>query len=212
MIASYGTTEFVLTQGGRRLNLAPGQTRRSSCRSTRRTTRPGPIVIGDTIALWSLDEATALWKQEGTGTVVASADSPTGLAMRATVGHFSWWNCDFAIDPGWVCVKVRLPDVADKDRVDDDDPQVVGDVESDPNLYRIGTARLVTIDGRTADDRLLRQAGIDFEDAFNDEIVCMPKQLATKRAHTAGAGRPQPAGAVYGVTSDLAVPRDARAR
>jgi hypothetical protein len=25
---------------------------------------------------------------------VASDESPTGLAFRAEVGHFSWWNCD----------------------------------------------------------------------------------------------------------------------
>ncbi|RKZ12049.1 hypothetical protein DRQ53_15290, partial [bacterium] len=37
---------------------------------------------------------------EGTGIVVASEDSPTGLALRAQVTHFSWWNCDdFLGDP-----------------------------------------------------------------------------------------------------------------
>ena len=32
--------------------------------------------------------------QEGTGTVVASAASPSGFALRAQVSHLSWWNCD----------------------------------------------------------------------------------------------------------------------
>jgi hypothetical protein len=43
--------------------------------------------------VWSLNETTGVWVQEGEGTVVASA-SATGLALRATVTHFSWWNPD----------------------------------------------------------------------------------------------------------------------
>src|SRR5262249_22743192 len=35
----------------------------------------------------------------GTGTVVASAASPTGLAMRATASHLSWWNADAIFGP-----------------------------------------------------------------------------------------------------------------
>ena len=57
------------------------------------------VVAGDTVPLWSLDETTALWVQEGVGTIVVSAGSPSGLAMRATVSHFSWWNSDMGFDP-----------------------------------------------------------------------------------------------------------------
>ena len=41
-----------------------------------------------TIALWSFNETTGLWKQEGTAT-------KNGSYYNAEVGHFSWWNADF---------------------------------------------------------------------------------------------------------------------
>ena len=40
-----------------------------------------------------------MWVQEGSGTIVASATSPTGFALRAVVSHFSWWNSDIGFDP-----------------------------------------------------------------------------------------------------------------
>ncbi len=40
-----------------------------------------------------------MWVQEGTGTVVASATSPSGFALRATVTHCSWWNADIGFGP-----------------------------------------------------------------------------------------------------------------
>jgi hypothetical protein len=43
-----------------------------------------------TIALWSFNETTGLWKQEGTAT-------KTGSSYIADVAHFSWWNCDMPI-------------------------------------------------------------------------------------------------------------------
>jgi PKD repeat protein len=50
------------------------------------------LSMNSTIALWHFDEAKGLWAQEGTGTVVASSSSPVGLALKATVGHFSTWG------------------------------------------------------------------------------------------------------------------------
>lgn len=50
--------------------------------------------MGDKYPLWSLNEKTGKWVQEGEGTVVASSASPTGLALRVEVTHFSWWNHD----------------------------------------------------------------------------------------------------------------------
>lgn len=44
-----------------------------------------------TIALWSFDETTGLWKQEGTATKV-------GTKYEAEVSHFSFWNCDAPFD------------------------------------------------------------------------------------------------------------------
>jgi PKD repeat protein len=57
-----------------------------------------PLQEGSTIPLWSFKEDIGLWKQEGTGTVVVSASSPVGLAVKATVNHFSTWNWDFKFE------------------------------------------------------------------------------------------------------------------
>jgi len=100
-IVSFGTTEFVLAgSDGRALQIAPGKTAiiEVPLYATKKTDGT-PLVAGDTTPLWSLDETTGIWVQEGTGTVVASTGSPSGLAMRATVSHFTWWNSDIGFDP-----------------------------------------------------------------------------------------------------------------
>ncbi len=51
-----------------------------------------PVAEGTSIPLWNFDEDRGLWIREGTGTVVATA---TGLAVTATVSHFSIWNWDY---------------------------------------------------------------------------------------------------------------------
>ncbi|MFK8080670.1 MAG: carboxypeptidase-like regulatory domain-containing protein [Granulosicoccus sp.] len=63
-----------------------------------------PVLEGDTIALWSLDEETGQWVQEGEGTVIENPKSPTRLSLEATVSHFSWWNCDVTLN----AVPVRI--------------------------------------------------------------------------------------------------------
>ena len=52
-----------------------------------------------TIALWHLDETTALWRQEGTATRV-------GNNYIANVTHFSWWNCDIGEFSGRIMGRV----------------------------------------------------------------------------------------------------------
>jgi hypothetical protein len=99
-IASYGTVEYVLTVGVERLHLAPGKTATIGIPIYAAVNVDGsPVAVGDTIPLWSLDETTGIWVQEGIGTVVASAASPTGFALSAVVTHFSWWNADIGFDP-----------------------------------------------------------------------------------------------------------------
>lgn len=99
-IVSYGTVEFGLRAGGRALALAPGRTATISIPiyATVNLDRT-PVVAGATMPLWSLDEATGTWIQEGEGTVVASSASPSGFALQATVSHFSWWNADNGFSP-----------------------------------------------------------------------------------------------------------------
>lgn len=116
VLLSYGVSEFHFTQGNEELELAPGKV----------ATIIVPIytsgaVVGDEIALWSVNESNGTWIQEGTGTVIESEDSPTGLALMAEIGHFSWWNCDDFEDERnrgglcwrWecssaICVKVKV--------------------------------------------------------------------------------------------------------
>ena len=99
-IVSFGTTEYALSQAGTRLQLKPGKTASIEIPIFASLNLDGSsLKIGDTQPLWSLDEKTGIWVQEGTGTVVASSASPSGLALRATVAHFSWWNADIGFDP-----------------------------------------------------------------------------------------------------------------
>ena len=106
-IVSYGTAELIPQQGGQKLQLAAGKTAEIELPLYVGKHQDGSTVAaGDTIALWSLDSATGLWKQEGGGTVVASATSPTGFALRATIAHFSWWNIDATAQPATVNLNV----------------------------------------------------------------------------------------------------------
>ena len=99
-IVSLGTTEFVPSRGGDRLQLGLGKTAEIELPLYANTDLDGTsIAAGQTFPLWSLDESTGIWIQEGTGTVVASTTSPTGLAMRATASHLSWWNADAFFGP-----------------------------------------------------------------------------------------------------------------
>ncbi len=95
LLASFGTTEFALLQNGQRLQLAPGLTADIIIPLFAGADYDGsPVNVGDTIPLWSLNEGTGNWVQEGVGTIVASSAAPTALAMQTTVSHFSWYNCD----------------------------------------------------------------------------------------------------------------------
>ncbi|WP_298143153.1 hypothetical protein [uncultured Acinetobacter sp.] len=51
--------------------------------------------IGTEIPMWYFDESKGLWVEDGVGYVVESNQSATGLAVQATVEHFSTWNWDF---------------------------------------------------------------------------------------------------------------------
>ncbi len=98
-LLSWGTMDVAFSQDGRHLNLAPGETATIEIPVYAGLALDGsPVRAGDAFPLWSLDETTGVWIQEGQGTVVASTGSPTGLALRGEVGHFSWWNCD-AVGP-----------------------------------------------------------------------------------------------------------------
>jgi len=84
---SYGMIGVELNStSGERLQIASGKkaTLKFPLPSTIQGSAPA------TIALWSFDETTGLWKQEGTA-------AKSGSVYVADVSHFSWWNCDIPI-------------------------------------------------------------------------------------------------------------------
>ena len=177
-IASYGTTEFVLTQGGRRLQLAPGRTATIELPIFTPYHDPAtPVVVGDVIPLWSLDETTGIWKQEGTGTVVASTDSPTGLALRATVGHFSWWNCDVAVETGRLDLDITLPD-----------------------NYALDDSGIGDLEGRTVDAGDVRQMFVKLQTVFDQD----PYRVEGRR-HAQGVSHAGPRGLVLPSNRSVAI-------
>lgn len=110
-IVSLGAAEYEFSQNGQPVHLETGQTADILIPIYIATYQDGTaIAVGDTIPLWSLNQDTGLWEQEGIGTVVASDYSPTGLAMVATVSHFSWWNCDVSMNAAQAIVTVFGPD------------------------------------------------------------------------------------------------------
>ena len=111
LLLSYGVAEYVFEQDGEELNLAPGKTAVIEIPIYAAQDDNGDdLEPGDPFPLWSLNEMTGEWTLEGEGVVVASAASPTGLALRAEVSHFSWWNCDVAPDPYEVVPECEVED------------------------------------------------------------------------------------------------------
>ncbi len=98
VILSYGTVEFGLEGLAGGVQLAPGKHATIEIPIYTGLNMQGlPLQVGDTIPLWSLNERTGGWTEEGVGTVVAG-DQLGSFALLAEVTHFSWWNCDdFAV-------------------------------------------------------------------------------------------------------------------
>lgn len=107
-LVSLGPTEFVLTQGGSPVQLALGAVATIVMPIYADRDLDGRVfAAGDRIPLWSLDEASGAWIGEGEGVLVASSGSPTGLAMQASVQHFTWWNPDQPFVPRLPRVKMK---------------------------------------------------------------------------------------------------------
>lgn len=84
MLRSFGMIGVELTDpAGNRVELAEGSN------ATLRTTVPASLMseAPATIDLWHFDEELGHWVGEGQATL-------QGNMYEATVGHFSWWNCD----------------------------------------------------------------------------------------------------------------------
>ena len=116
-LITYGTVEYHFTdESGNELQLAEGQAATIEIPVYTLTHPDGSTIqVGDVIPFWYLDEETGIWHEDGEGTVVASESSPTGLAQRGQVSHFTWWNCDVSPNPATVTIETTLPDVADRE-------------------------------------------------------------------------------------------------
>ncbi len=85
VLYSYGMLEVELTgTGGTALQLAPGAKATINMPISTKQMGKAP----SSIPLWSFDESTALWKEEGQATRV-------GSDYVGEVSHFSTWNCDY---------------------------------------------------------------------------------------------------------------------
>jgi len=82
---------------GNHLQLASGTTADIQMDLTQTSINNQTLSAGDTIPLWHFDETKGLWIEEGEGTVITSDTSSTGLAISATVEHFSTWNWDYVL-------------------------------------------------------------------------------------------------------------------
>lgn len=95
------------------LQLAPNTTAEIQMDLPQASINNEALTIGSTIPMWHFDEDQGLWVEDDTitGTVVASATSPVGLAVHAEVSHFSTWNWDFKFENGGsINVECRLGD------------------------------------------------------------------------------------------------------
>lgn len=84
VLKSYGMLAVQLEgQGGELLQIASGKTAKLRFTVPNSLTSAAP----ENIPLWSLNESTGLWEEEGTAT-------KTGNSYEGDVAHFSFWNCD----------------------------------------------------------------------------------------------------------------------
>jgi hypothetical protein len=58
------------------------------------------VKVGDTIPLWSYDEASGVWSKEGVANVFQS-ENGTGLVAKFKLEHLSPWNMDWFWNPWW---------------------------------------------------------------------------------------------------------------
>ncbi len=98
LISAGMITATFIDENGQELQLASGQTADIQMDLPLSSINNQTLTIGTEIPMWHFDEAEGLWVEEGVGYVVASNTSPTGLAVQATVSHFSTWNWDFKFE------------------------------------------------------------------------------------------------------------------
>jgi Carboxypeptidase regulatory-like domain len=105
-IESFGAVQVdVRDSAGNPYTLAPGSS------ATLRIPASSRGALPDTVNLYSLNETTGRWVQEGTATL---AGGGTNRWYEATVTHLSWWNADMPLETITVsgCVRTTAGAVA----------------------------------------------------------------------------------------------------
>lgn len=99
IMETFGMVHVQLTgSSGQKLQIANGHTAEMTVPIDASQTSMSP----NTIPLWSYDENTGMWKEEGSATKV-------GNTYVGTVSHFSWWNCDAQFPQAILKVTVKNP-------------------------------------------------------------------------------------------------------
>ncbi|HYO21982.1 MAG TPA: carboxypeptidase-like regulatory domain-containing protein [Flavisolibacter sp.] len=99
ILTSYGMLAVELeSTSGEKLQIKSGST------ATLTTAIPSAAQASapNTIALWSVDETTGIWKEEGTAT-------KSGNVYVGQVSHFSFWNCDVSQNAVLLSLSLKLP-------------------------------------------------------------------------------------------------------
>ena len=113
LISAGMITAIFKSATGEHLQLAKGKTADIQMDLPLDSINNQKLGVGSKIPMWHFDEAKGLWVEEGEGQVVASLSSVTGLAVHATVSHFSTWNWDFKFEnAGSVFVQCTSASVA----------------------------------------------------------------------------------------------------
>ncbi|KAB0654440.1 hypothetical protein F7P73_03725 [Acinetobacter bohemicus] len=113
LISAGMITATFTNAAGQKLQLAAGKTADIQMDLPVASINNQKLLVGSSIPMWHFDEAKGLWIEDGVGQVVASLSSTTGLAVHATVSHFSTWNWDFKFaNAGSVFVQCQSASVA----------------------------------------------------------------------------------------------------
>ncbi|MBB6371802.1 carboxypeptidase-like regulatory domain-containing protein [Chryseobacterium shigense] len=99
IMETFGMVHVQLTgSSGQKLQIANGHTAEMTVPIDASQTSTSP----NTIPLWSYNENTGMWNEEGSATKV-------GNTYVGTVSHFSWWNCDAQFPQAILKVTVKNP-------------------------------------------------------------------------------------------------------
>jgi hypothetical protein len=90
----WASMAVTLRQGGAQVNLAEGQ-------SAELKMPVADAAAPKVLAMWSLDEATGDWVEEGS---LSKVSTQTGAAYKGQVGHFSFWNGEAPME-GDACLR-----------------------------------------------------------------------------------------------------------